>query len=83
MKRIPAELIHLSPDSMEDERSGMPYYSARIRVDAEQLHEIAPGVVLQPGLPAEVYITIKEQTLLDYLMQPVVQTFEHTFRESS
>jgi len=83
MKRIPAELIHLSPDSMEDERSGMPYYSARIRVNVEELKELAPGVELQPGLPAEVYITIKEQTLLDYLMQPVVQTFEHTFRESS
>ncbi len=83
MKRIPAELIHLSADSMKDERTGMPYYSARIRVDPEQLHERAPGVVLQPGLPAEVYISIQEQTLLDYLMQPVVQTFENTFRESS
>lgn len=82
MKRIGAELIHVSADSMHDERTGMPYYTARVRVNAEQLKELAPEVVLQPGLPAEVYLSINEQTLLEYLMQPIVQTFEHTFRES-
>ncbi len=82
MKRIEAELIHVSADSMQDERTGMPYYTARIRVDADQLKEVAPEVVLQPGLPAEAYLSVREQTLLEYLMQPVFQTFEHTFRES-
>ncbi len=82
MKRIGATLIHVSADSLQDERTGMPYYTARVRVDAEQLREIAPEVKLQPGLPAEVYISINEQTLLEYLMQPVIQTFERTFRES-
>ncbi len=82
MKRIGAELIHVSADSIQDERTGMPYYTARVRVDPEHLKTVAPGVVMQPGLPAEVYISIHEQTLLEYLMQPVIQTFERTFRES-
>ena len=82
MKRIKAELIHVSADSMQDERTGMPYYTARVRVDGEQLKAVAPEVELQPGLPAEVYISLHEQTMLEYLMQPVIQTFEHTFRES-
>jgi hypothetical protein len=60
----------------------MPYYTARVRVDGEQLKAVAPEVELQPGLPAEVYISLHEQTMLEYLMQPVIQTFEHTFRES-
>jgi len=60
----------------------MPYYTARVRVDPDQLKEMAPGVEMQPGLPAEVYLSINEQTLLEYLMQPVIQTFERTFRES-
>lgn len=82
MKRIPVTLIQVSADSMQDERTGMPYYLARVRVDGKQLSEIAPQVVLTPGLPAEVYLAIREETLLDYLMQPVIHTFERTFRES-
>jgi hypothetical protein len=33
-------------------------------------------------MPAEVFITTTERTLLQYLLQPITQTFARTFRES-
>jgi hypothetical protein len=32
-------------------------------------------------MPAEVYISTIERTVLDYLVQPLLQSVERTFRE--
>lgn len=81
MLRIQGNLRHISPDSFEDERTGERYYEAKIEVDRSQLAEIAPEVEMTPGLPAEVFIETVERTLLEYLLQPVMQVVEKSFRE--
>ena len=43
---------------------------------------LAPEVALTPGMPAEVYITIAERTMLDYLLQPVFDSLRRAFREA-
>ena len=80
--RIAGRVRSVSADAMIDDRSGMTYYLARIQVDRDQLAQAAPGVQLTPGMPAEVFITTTERTLLQYLLQPLIQTFARTFRES-
>ncbi len=81
MPRIQGKLIHVSPDSFQDERTGERYYEARVEVDRSELQTLAPQIELTPGLPAEVFIETVERTLLDYLMQPVMLVVERSFRE--
>jgi HlyD family type I secretion membrane fusion protein len=82
MKRIDGEVVSLSADVIEDERTGERYYSAEITVERELLESIAPDIELTPGLPAQVFISTEERTFLDYLLQPVILSFERSFRES-
>ena len=82
LKRIDGEVIHVSPDTFEDEITGARYYLADIRIDLKQLSEVAPELVLSAGMPAEVFITTTERTLADYLIQPIRRSFERAFRES-
>ena len=80
--RIDGRVTHVSADALEDERSGEPYYLAKIEVDRAQLQTVAPEIELTPGLPAEVFITTGDRTLLDYLLQPLRETLERSLRES-
>jgi HlyD family secretion protein len=80
--RIAGQVRSVSADALTEQRSGTTYYLATIQVDRDQLAEAAPGVDLTPGMPAEVFIATAERTLLQYLLQPVMQTLARTFRES-
>jgi HlyD family secretion protein len=82
LPQIAGRVRSVSADALTEQRSGTTYYLAAIRVDRDQLAKAAPGVQLTPGMPAEVFIATAERTLLDYLLQPLIQTFARTFRES-
>ena len=82
-RRVPplnAEVIHVSPDRFEDKRTGMPYYSARIRVSEKALEE-NEGIHLSPGMPADTLIVTGERSVLSYLMTPITDSFRKAFRE--
>jgi HlyD family secretion protein len=81
MIRVPGEVQRLSADTLADPRTGERYYTARIVVDRDKLHELDPFVVLTPGMPADVYIATVERTFLDYLLQPFMFAIERAFRE--
>jgi hypothetical protein len=38
-------------------------------------------VKLYPGMPVDVSIVTGERTLLEYLLQPLLDSFAHAFRE--
>lgn len=73
-------VVRVSPDALTDERTGTPYFLARVEVDRAQLSRLA-GVELSPGMPAEVLIVNRERTALDYLLQPVRDSFRRAWRE--
>ena len=81
LKRISGKVDRVSPDALEDDRSGERYYAGRVTVDRLHLLEIAPEIELAPGMPAEVFIETGERTMLEYLMQPFLQSVERAFRE--
>src|SRR3954463_7716601 len=70
----------VSADAMTDERTGVPYYTARIVVNAKELDKLGKRQ-LQPGMPAETMIVTGERTMLEYLLQPINDTFRTAFRE--
>ena len=79
--RIGGKVVHVSADSLDDERTGERFYAAKVKIDRDELVELAPDIELLPGLPADVFIATTERTFLDYLLQPFYQSLERSFRE--
>lgn len=82
MLRLQGEVINVSADALENEQTREQYYLTKIQVQRADLEAALPGAELTPGMPAEVFIATHERTMLDYLLQPLLSTFERTFRES-
>jgi HlyD family type I secretion membrane fusion protein len=81
LHRISGKVLTVSADALRDEKTGEMFFTARVEVDREQLHKLAPQIALTPGLPAEVFITTIDRTLLEYLLQPLEMAFERSLRE--
>lgn len=73
------EVMMVSADRLEDSRTGTSYYAAQIRIDDASVDEA--GVALQAGMPADVLITTKERSVLDYLLSPLSDQIARGFRE--
>jgi multidrug efflux pump subunit AcrA (membrane-fusion protein) len=65
---------------LRDQKTGQPYYVAVVRVDKDQLAKL-PHVQLYPGMPATVMIPTTERTAFDYIVGPLVQSFDRSFRQ--
>ena len=78
--RLDGTLVTLSADALADQERHQTYYSAEIRIDPVELSKVA-AVRLYPGMPAEVLIVTGERTLLQYLVQPIADSFHRAFRE--
>jgi len=73
-------VTRISADSLTDNQTGMSYYMARIVVSKEQLDRLG-GVDLTPGMPAQVMIITESRTAFDYIITPLVDSFDRAFRE--
>lgn len=82
-RRVPAidgEVVTVSADRVVEERSGVAYYIARVKLD---LSSLPPGmnVVPYPGMPAEVMIATGPRRAIDYFTSPLTDTWHRAFRE--
>lgn len=77
---VKGEVISVSPDITMDERSGATYYPVRVRPRPESLAGLG-SIALYPGMPAEVFIRVADRTVVSYLMKPLTDQMNHTFRE--
>ena len=78
--QIDGRVTRVTADALKDEHTGEFYYVARVAADPAQLGKLA-DVQLQAGMPAETLIMIGERTMLEYLIQPIRDTFRRAFRE--
>ena len=69
--RVSGEVSLVSADQMLDEKTGMPYYVLRSTV-SEQALEKLNGLVIKPGMPAEIFVRTGERSLLNYLFKPLL-----------
>jgi len=77
---IEGVLLSVSADSLIDEATGVPYYSARVEVTKDGLKDLR-NLTLVPGMPAEVYITTGSRTLFQYMMQPISNSMARSLIE--
>ena len=77
---VEGEVVHISADSILDEKTGMNYYLTRVRVTEHGAAKLE-NLRLIPGMPAEVMLRREDRTFLSYLMKPLVDSFTRSFKE--
>lgn len=69
--RVPGEVSLISADQMVDEKTGVPYYVLRSSVSDVAMEKLN-GLVIKPGMPAEMFVRTGERSLLNYLFKPLL-----------
>jgi len=70
----------VSADRLMDETTREPYYSARLRI-ADELPKGVTAAQIYPGMPVDVFINTGERTFFDYLVRPLLDSFNRAFTE--
>ena len=71
----------VSPDLVVEQQTGRRYYTADVRIEAEDKAKLPDGIRLLPGMPVEAFVTTGERSVLDYLIHPIVAELQLAFRE--
>ena len=77
---LEAELEHISADTIIDEQ-GESFYQIRVRTDRSHLGNADQQLPIIPGMVAQVDILTGKNTVLDYILKPVLRAREHAMRE--
>lgn len=77
---VDGRVITVSADRLTDERTGIPYYKARIEVSPDELARLSYERIL-PGMPAEVVVKTGQHSVLHYLLKPILDHIFSAFRE--
>ncbi|TWA99166.1 HlyD family type I secretion periplasmic adaptor subunit [Bradyrhizobium stylosanthis] len=77
---IHGEVIQISADRLVDPKTNNPYYTAFVRIDQDELAAM-PNIKLYPGMPATVMIPTVQRTAFEYLVGPLIMSFNHSFRQ--
>lgn len=77
--KLRGEVMTVSADKLTDEKSGLGYYSLRVKLNPDDV--AATHVHLQPGMPMEAIVTTRPRTLAVYLFGPLFDELTGAFRE--
>jgi HlyD family secretion protein len=78
---LEGRLKKVSAAQLTDRATGVQYFSAIIEIDPAEQAKLGAGNHLVPGMPAEVFIETSSRTVLSYFVKPLMDAFQHTFRE--
>ena len=77
---VAGKVIYVAADQSVDEKSNVAFFVARAKIDPAR-SAANPDMRLYPGMPAEVLIVHKSRRAIDYLISPVLDSFNRAFRE--
>lgn len=73
------EVIEIGADVTQDEKRNESYYAVRIRIPDGELERL-DGLQPLAGMPVETFIETSPRTVVSYLMTPMLEQIERTFR---
>lgn len=78
---LPAKVLHIAADRQEEQTSMgmMPFYLSHVQVFPEESDN--PDLYISPGMPVTVFITTKKQTILHYMLEPLLRSWDRALRE--
>ncbi|WP_342149540.1 HlyD family type I secretion periplasmic adaptor subunit [Methylorubrum sp. SB2] len=77
---IDGVVARVSADVTTDPKTGMSFYTARIRIADDEKNHLQ-GLRLVPGMPVESYTQIGERSVLSYLVKPLTDQLAKAWRE--
>ncbi|MET0445239.1 MAG: HlyD family type I secretion periplasmic adaptor subunit [Pseudorhodoplanes sp.] len=77
---VSATVTGVSADRLIDQATQQPYFRARLQI-TDQLPEGVTVSQLYPGMPVEAFISTGERTFAEYLMRPIIDSFQRAFTE--
>lgn len=77
---VGGEVVEVSADRLTDPKTNQPYYTILVKLDEEELAKL-PQVRLYPGMPAIVMVPTQERTAFDYVVGPLLMSFNQAFRQ--
>ncbi|HSB99254.1 MAG TPA: HlyD family type I secretion periplasmic adaptor subunit, partial [Burkholderiaceae bacterium] len=80
---LPATVTFVSADRVTLSDGGASWFDVTVEVDTQALALQQPGLHLQAGMPAELYVTTGERTLLQYLLKPLRTLSQRALREAT
>jgi HlyD family type I secretion membrane fusion protein len=77
---LEGRVINVSPDAISDPRSGATYFTVLVEPRPDALKRMR-GLVITPGMSAEVFIMTSDRTVLQFLLDPLTAGLRRAFRE--
>jgi HlyD family secretion protein len=77
---VEGEVARVSADVTQDTKTGLSYYTARIRLD-DKGKEVLGALRLVPGMPVEAYMQVGERSVLSYLTKPLTDQIAKAWKE--
>lgn len=77
---LKGQVVRLSADLVQDERTGMGFYRAGIKIPHSELTQLQ-GLTLVPGMPVESMIQTGTRSVISYLLKPISDHAQRAFRE--
>ncbi len=77
---VPGTVAFIAADRVTDPVTNEPYFPARLKI-ADELPDAIRREQIFPGMPVETFIKTTDRTFLQYLMRPIMDSFERAFRE--
>lgn len=77
---LKGQVVRLSADLVQDERTGLGFYRAGIKIPRSELVRLQ-GLTLVPGMPVESMIQTGERSVISYLLKPISDHAQRAFRE--
>lgn len=77
----PAKVVYISADRLEERTNtgAQPYYLCYVEIDPAALKEAE--LYLSPGMPATVFITTKKRTVIYYILEPLLKSWDRALRD--
>lgn len=78
------KVIYISPDTLSEQKSNgeQIFYRVHIRVDTKSMNPRADeNIEIQPGMTSSIEILTGANTVLNYLLKPIIKTIDQSFDE--
>jgi HlyD family secretion protein len=77
---IEGDVVLVSADLTQDQRTGTSYYNARVSLKPDQVTRLGESKLV-PGMPVDVFIQTPGRTALAYLIKPLKEQAERALKE--
>jgi HlyD family secretion protein len=81
LPRIKGVVRSASADRVTDANGHQNYFLAKVEIDRKDLDAHAPGLMLVPGMTADVIFVTEERTMLQYLLSPMTDVMWRGMKE--